>query len=50
MPYTRSLLPTHTEALPSGFVTTAWSTGETVAQLCDTGKLNSTPSAVHAPR
>ena len=26
------------------------STGETVAQLCETGKLNSTPSATQAPR
>jgi hypothetical protein len=50
MPYTRSTFPTHTEALPSWPSTIAWSTGETVAQLCETGKLNSIPSAVHAPR
>ncbi len=50
MPYGRSMLPIHTDALPSAPVAVAKSTGEAVIQLCETGKLNSTPSAVHAPR
>ena len=44
------MLPTQTDALPSRWRTVPKSTGETVAQLCETGKLNSTPSATHAPR
>ncbi len=50
MPYGRSMLPTHTDALPSGAVVVAKSTGDTVIQLCDTGKLNSMPNAAQAPR
>jgi hypothetical protein len=44
------MFPTHTEALPSGAVVVAKSTGDTVIQLCETGKLNSMPNAAHAPR
>ena len=50
MPYGRSTLPTQTEALPSGWRTVPKSTGDTVIQLWETGKLNSTPRATHAPR
>ena len=44
------MFPTHTEALPSDSAVTAKSTGDTVIQLCDTGKLNSMPKAAQAPR
>ena len=44
------MVPTQTDALPSSWRTVPKSTGDTVAQLWDTGKLNSTPSATHAPR
>ena len=44
------MLPTQTEPLPSAWRTVAKSTGDIDIQLCDTGKLNSTPSATHAPR
>ena len=37
-------------ALPSGFAAYAKSTGDIETQLCETGKLNSTPKAAHAPR
>ena len=50
MPYTRSTLPIHTETLPSGLRAVAQSTGDTVAQLWETGKLNSMPRATHEPR
>jgi hypothetical protein len=44
------MLPTQTDALPSSCLTRPKSTGEVVIQLCDTGKLNSTPRATQAPR
>jgi len=44
------MLPIHTDALPSGPVVVAKSTGDVDIQLWDTGKLNSTPNAAHAPR
>ena len=50
VPYTRSMFPTQTEPLPSRSVAKATSTGEVVIQLWETGKLNSTPNAAHAPR
>jgi hypothetical protein len=43
-------LPTVAEALPSSCCAKAKLTGDIVIQLCDTGKLNSSPKAAHAPR
>ena len=37
-------------ALPSSCVAYEKSTGDIDIQLCETGKLNSTPNAAHAPR
>jgi len=45
-----STAPIQIVAEPSEFVSILWSTGLTVSGLWLTGKLNSIPPAIHAPR